>query len=77
MSLVMRHALLAWIEMQLESVRGEEAIAWVRILENILSVLNASKVEAATGGEWREILGRCLRTIIHHSSRFHSCAQYA
>ena len=53
--------------MQLEHMRGEEAIAWVRILENILAAVNASKIEAATNGEWRAVLGRCLRIILHHS----------
>ena len=66
LSLVLRHALLTWVEMQLETLRSEEAVAWVRILENVLAVVNASKVEAATNGEWRAVLGRCLRSILHH-----------
>ncbi|TBU65164.1 ribosome 60S biogenesis N-terminal-domain-containing protein [Dichomitus squalens] len=65
-SLILRHALLAWIEMQLQTMRGEEAIAWARILENILAVVDAGKMEAATNGEWRAVLGRCLRTVFRH-----------
>ncbi|KAI0333443.1 hypothetical protein GY45DRAFT_306027 [Cubamyces sp. BRFM 1775] len=67
-SLILRHALLAWMEMQVQSVRAEEAIAWARILENILAVVNPAKVEAATGGEWRAIIGRCVRKIMYHSA---------
>ncbi|KAI1792498.1 ribosome 60S biogenesis N-terminal-domain-containing protein [Ganoderma leucocontextum] len=67
-SLILRHALLTWIEMQLETLRSEEAIAWVRILENILAVVNPKKMEDATNGEWRIVLSRCLRIILHHSA---------
>ncbi|KAI0717490.1 hypothetical protein C8T65DRAFT_111220 [Cerioporus squamosus] len=65
-SLLLRHALLSWIEMQVQTMRSDEAIAWVRILENIFMTVNAVKIEAATGGEWRAIASRCLRTILHH-----------
>lgn len=67
-SLLLRHALLSWVEMQLPDMRGEEAIAWARILENILAVGYSSKVETATIGEWRAIASRCVRTILHHPS---------
>ncbi|KAI8984871.1 ribosome 60S biogenesis N-terminal-domain-containing protein [Trametes punicea] len=65
-SLILRHALLSWVEMQVQTVRAEEAIAWARILQNILAVVNSSKVEAATDGEWRVMVGRCVRIILHH-----------
>ncbi len=65
-SLLLRHALLSWIEMQVQRLRGDEAIAWVRILENIFATVNAAKVESATSGEWRDIASRCLRTVLHH-----------
>ncbi|KAI0637561.1 ribosome 60S biogenesis N-terminal-domain-containing protein [Trametes polyzona] len=65
-SLVLRHALLSWIEMQLQSMRADEAIAWARILENILAVVNPDKIETATDGEWRAIASRCVRTILNH-----------
>ncbi|KAI0640548.1 ribosome 60S biogenesis N-terminal-domain-containing protein [Trametes meyenii] len=67
-SLVLRHALLSWIEMQLPTMRSEEAIAWARILENVLAVVNPSKIESATDGEWRAIASRCLRKMLHHSA---------
>ncbi|RDX51579.1 hypothetical protein OH76DRAFT_1554958 [Lentinus brumalis] len=72
-SLLLRHALLSWIEMQVQRLRGDEAIAWVRILENIFATVNAAKVESATSGEWRDIASRCLRTVLHH----HACSQDA
>ena len=54
------------MEMQLPTMHAEEAVAWVRILDNILAVVNSSKVEAATDGEWRTTAARCLRTILYH-----------
>ncbi|KAI0352520.1 hypothetical protein OH77DRAFT_1523331 [Trametes cingulata] len=67
-SLILRHALLSWIEMQLQTMRSEEAISWARIVENILAIVNPSKVEAATDGEWRATASRCVHTILHHSA---------
>ena len=64
-SLILRHALFAWIEMQLKGASSEEALAWIRILENVLAVVNPAKLEAATDREWCSILGRCLRTLLH------------
>ncbi|KAL7281927.1 hypothetical protein ACG7TL_003394 [Trametes sanguinea] len=65
-SLILRHALLSWIEMQVQTVRSEEAIAWARILENILAVVSPAKMDAATSGEWRAMVARCARMILHH-----------
>ena len=48
-------------------MRGEEAVAWVRIIGNILAVANAPKVEAATNGAWRAAVGRCMKAILHHT----------
>ncbi|KAI0751700.1 ribosome 60S biogenesis N-terminal-domain-containing protein [Daedaleopsis nitida] len=67
-SLILRHALLSWIEMQLPTMHGDESLAWARILENILAVVDASKIEAVTNGEWRTIAARCLHTILYHQT---------
>ena len=66
-SLVLRSALLSWIEMQLGSMGADEPLAWVKILANVVSVVDPAKIEAATGGEWRLCLGRCLRAILTSS----------
>lgn len=63
-ALVLRSALLAWVEMQLRSGGAEEPLAWVKILANVVAVVDPAKVEAATNGEWRLCLGRCLRAIL-------------
>ncbi|EMD38681.1 hypothetical protein CERSUDRAFT_94218 [Gelatoporia subvermispora B] len=63
-SLVLRHALLAWIEMQLRHAHSDESIAWIKILENVLTVVDAGKIEAATNGEWRYTLCRCISTLL-------------
>lgn len=55
--------------MQLHNMHAEEAVAWVRILENILAVVQASKIESATDGEWRSTIARSLQTILHHPSK--------
>ncbi|KAH9963282.1 ribosome 60S biogenesis N-terminal-domain-containing protein [Russula dissimulans] len=60
-SLVIKSGLLSWIEtMTLLASRYDEAILWMRVLENILDVIDPCKLEAATGGEWRRGIGRCM-----------------
>ncbi|KAF7433677.1 hypothetical protein PC9H_005640 [Pleurotus ostreatus] len=63
-SLVLKSALLSWIEMQVSSCRNLETIAWIKILENIMVIVDPSKVESATGGAWREAILRCLLTLL-------------
>ncbi|KAH9963285.1 hypothetical protein BC827DRAFT_1194672 [Russula dissimulans] len=46
--------------MTLLASRYDEAILWMRVLENILDVIDPCKLEAATGGEWRRGIGRCM-----------------
>lgn len=41
----------------LDSREGE---GWMKVLENILDVVDPVKLELATGGEWRAAIGRCL-----------------
>ncbi|KAJ7670238.1 ribosome 60S biogenesis N-terminal-domain-containing protein [Mycena rosella] len=67
-SLVLKSSLLHWIEMQL-LVSTTEAIAWIRILENILLIVDAQKMESSTGGEWRFVICRCLSLILQGMTR--------
>ncbi|KAH9931396.1 ribosome 60S biogenesis N-terminal-domain-containing protein [Amylocystis lapponica] len=67
-SLVLKNFLLAWIELQLTRVRSDEGVAWIKILENVVAVPNAAKMEAATNGEWRFALSRCLFSLVASSS---------
>lgn len=62
-SLVLRSALLTWIEMQI-TVSREEGVAWVKILENILTVTDPCKLEASTNGDWRSAISRCLLLLL-------------
>lgn len=64
-SLVMKSSLLSWIEIQLCYARGDELIAWIKILENIIVVVNPMRIETPTHGEWRSIMGRCILSILH------------
>lgn len=62
-SLVLKSALLSWIEVQLlHSTAG--SIAWIKILENILVVVDSKKIEASTNGEWRSTISRCLERLL-------------
>lgn len=46
--------------MTLLAPREGEGLSWMRVLENILDVVNPMKLESATGGEWRAAIGRCM-----------------
>jgi len=59
-SLVLKSGLLSWIEMMLLDPREDEDLLWMRVLENILDVVDPEKFESATGGEWRAAIGRCM-----------------
>ncbi|KAF4602702.1 hypothetical protein EYR40_005919 [Pleurotus pulmonarius] len=67
-SLVLKSALLSWIEMQVTNCRNLEAVAWVKILENIMVIVDPSKVESATGCAWREAILRCLLTLLEEAT---------
>ena len=66
-SLLLRSGLLSWIEIQVHgTVTEEEALQWCRVLDNVLTVSDASKMESVTEGQWRKtvmrIVGRILGT---------------
>ncbi|KAJ7250903.1 ribosome 60S biogenesis N-terminal-domain-containing protein [Mycena haematopus] len=67
-SLILKSSLLHWVEMQL-LVSTAEAIAWIKILENILVVVDAQKMESSTAGEWRFVICRCLSFVLQSTSR--------
>jgi len=39
---------------------NRHGVEWIKILENILFVVNADRIEAATKGDWTTIISRCL-----------------
>ncbi|KAI0301899.1 transcriptional repressor TCF25-domain-containing protein [Multifurca ochricompacta] len=59
-SLILKSGLLSWIEMMLLDPREDESSLWMRVLENILDVVDSVKFESSTGGEWRAAIGRCM-----------------
>ncbi|KAK7440039.1 hypothetical protein VKT23_017290 [Stygiomarasmius scandens] len=63
-SLVLKSNLLTWIEMQLLDPKDEECVAWLKILENIIMVVDKEKAEKATDGEWRAWIGRCIFSLL-------------
>ncbi|KAF8959548.1 ribosome 60S biogenesis N-terminal-domain-containing protein [Flammula alnicola] len=65
MSLILKSALLPWIEMQLlHSNSKAEGVEWIKILENIVVIVDSNKVEASTNGEWRTIISRCIALLL-------------
>jgi len=64
MSLVLKSGLLIWIEMQLLGSIGSESVAWLKILQNIMAIVDPVKLETATNGEWRSTLSRCLCLLV-------------
>ena len=52
MSLILKSALLSWIELQL-LLGTKERVEWFKILENILVFVDSKKLESALGSEWR------------------------
>ncbi|KAH7907124.1 ribosome 60S biogenesis N-terminal-domain-containing protein [Hygrophoropsis aurantiaca] len=63
-SLILKSALLSWIEIQLQTCKQQEASAWLKIVENILIVGDIPKLERSTSGEWRAVLCRCVSLIL-------------
>ncbi|KAF8271677.1 ribosome 60S biogenesis N-terminal-domain-containing protein [Lactarius quietus] len=62
-SLVLKSGLLSWIEIMLLVPRDDEVLSWMRVLENILDVVDPAKIESSTGGEWRAAIGRCMSSL--------------
>jgi nucleolar pre-ribosomal-associated protein 1 len=60
---------MSWIEMQVQLPRSnEDALAWLKILENILITANTAKLQRATNGHWLDALCRCLLLILQNCS---------
>ncbi|KAK0490295.1 ribosome 60S biogenesis N-terminal-domain-containing protein [Armillaria novae-zelandiae] len=67
-SLVLKSGLHCWIEMQLLNLVEDESIAWLKIIENIICCSDTKKLETATNGQWRWIIGRCVSLLLNSSS---------
>ncbi|PFH47812.1 hypothetical protein AMATHDRAFT_6373 [Amanita thiersii Skay4041] len=63
-SLILKHSLLTWIQMQLLTVYNKEDLAWCKILANIVFLADAEKMESSTRGEWRSIICDCLSILV-------------
>ncbi|KAF8164735.1 ribosome 60S biogenesis N-terminal-domain-containing protein [Crassisporium funariophilum] len=62
-SLILKSALLSWIEVQILH-SSSEGLEWIKVLENILLVVDSNKLEASTNGEWRHVISRCLSHLL-------------
>ena len=52
--------------------REDEGVLWMKVLENVLDVVDPVKVESATGGEWRAAIGRCITLLQGESGAYMS-----
>ncbi|KAI6003337.1 ribosome 60S biogenesis N-terminal-domain-containing protein [Pisolithus marmoratus] len=59
-SLILKSALLSWIEIQLMHGHDGETMAWLRILENITVIADTPKLQRAMGMEWFAVICRSL-----------------
>ena len=55
--------------MQLLALKSDEYVAWAKIIENIVVVVDSDRMEKATRGEWRAGLLRCLLGLLHDAGR--------
>jgi nucleolar pre-ribosomal-associated protein 1 len=56
--------------MMLLSPREEDGLLWLRILENIIDVVDPVRLESSTGGEWRAAVGRCMTLVQGHAGAY-------
>ena len=64
-SLLLRSGLLSWIEIQVYgTVTEQEAMQWCRVLDNVLTVSDAIKMESVTEGQWRKGIIRIIEKVL-------------
>ncbi|KAG6897168.1 hypothetical protein C0992_003674 [Termitomyces sp. T32_za158] len=63
-SLLLKSGLLSWIEIQLMTSKGSNGVEWVKVLDNIMTIVDPGKLEASTNGEWRAVICRCLHILL-------------
>ena len=56
--------------MTLLASREDEGLLWMRVLENILDVVDPVKLESTTGSEWRAAVGRCMTLLQSESGAY-------
>ncbi|KAL5508633.1 hypothetical protein ACEPAH_6252 [Sanghuangporus vaninii] len=66
-ALVYRSSLIHWIEIQLLTMKHDESIAWVKILENISLIADQNQLGQVTNSELQNGLIRCLMRLTPHS----------
>lgn len=50
--------------------RDDEVLSWMRVLENILDVVDPAKMESSTGSEWRAAVGRCVSSLQGNTGKY-------
>lgn len=63
--MLLRSGLLSWIEIQVHgTVTEQEATQWCRVLDNIMTVSDATKLESVTEGQWRKSIMRITERVL-------------
>lgn len=55
--------------MQLLTVIDDERVAWTKIIENILVVVDSRYIDQATKGEWQAGLSRCIEKLVSNAGK--------
>lgn len=68
-SLVLRSQIICWTEMQLTSGAStfNELLAWLKIIENIVVIMDFEKAERSFRGTYSDSLIRCLKYALDQS----------
>ncbi|KZT52357.1 hypothetical protein CALCODRAFT_92465 [Calocera cornea HHB12733] len=63
-ALVLRSSLLAWLNVQLLTIKPHETLFWLRVLENIVMVVDHEKLEHDTYKTWRSDVSACISKVL-------------
>jgi nucleolar pre-ribosomal-associated protein 1 len=50
--------------MQLLNTIGDESMAWFKILQNVITIVDHVRLESMTNGAWRTVMCRCLSLLL-------------
>ncbi|QRW25282.1 nucleolar pre-ribosomal-associated protein 1 [Rhizoctonia solani] len=63
-SLVLSSSIISWIHMQLDHTLPSEALVYLKILENMVVVLDHEQIEQATSGHWRDSVAEVVGKVV-------------
>lgn len=64
--LISKGGFLSWTEAQLRELQENESLAWAKILENILVVVEHTKHNSLIGVPWHAAVCNCLSLLLNN-----------